>query len=734
MKTHLLAIFSAFVALAMNISSAELSDAEWAELKRTARERQRHVIYDNDDDDLLCFPKDRPLTVENYLALRTSFLHNYPVDTMVVNANYGAFQQLVFPNDCGELADFIWDSSSKSMNAIPPFLSMGIDAYAEQIKYARAHDIEFFAGVRINDTHDVADTPEKPVAFFSSWKRCHLNLLMGSRETPPLYATWSSYDFTHPEVRDKFVAVCVETAQRYPIDGISIDLYRWLGTFKSVANGGEASDEEVRLFGDIFRRIRTATEAIGRKRGRPILLAVRVPDSQGWSRGIGFDWEGLMSDGVIDLVFAGGNTHLAPWSESVALCHKYGVKCYASIDMPSFAAPVTLSRHEAASYHAACAAAYAGGADGLYFFNLFNEDSVRRFMLGGAESYRLKDKHYHVSDRILGLPSGNLATGNRYNRMPQLSPEHQQRIASGNSRDFVLEFGDDIQALRAEKRQVKVTATMLARLDGCSKVTIASNGKEWQPDEARNNAAKDTETFFFTVPDGALLPGANTVTFSAIGAAGADGPRPLTILKGDTLLRGPNQPPWRRTFLGNADNSQGEVIVDGAYRIKDTGKGILNIIYPLASLQNPSQIDLHFEAKTDEGTAPLGAMLRVAIGGRLEFVELLPTEVRLHFAGKSIPLDTTEFHAYRVTANGQEIALEIDGKAALQAQVTATTEDPANQLPGASIYIDGMVENSLIFGSMANEEAGTSYWRNVSIMREGGDALLKDLEVQVEIR
>ena len=109
MTKKILGVLLSAVLFAGVSAAAELSDAEWTALKRQALERQRYVIYDNDDDDLLCFPKDTEFTVENYLALRTSFLHNYPVDSMVVNANYGAFQQLVFPNDCGELADFTWD-------------------------------------------------------------------------------------------------------------------------------------------------------------------------------------------------------------------------------------------------------------------------------------------------------------------------------------------------------------------------------------------------------------------------------------------------------------------------------------------------------------------------------------------------------------------------------------------------------------------------------------------------
>ena len=41
-------------------------------------------------------------------------------------------------------------------------------------------------------------------------------------------------------------------------------------------------------------------------------------------------------EGVFDLVSPSCDMRLRPWSKSVELCHKYGVKCYPSIDMPSF--------------------------------------------------------------------------------------------------------------------------------------------------------------------------------------------------------------------------------------------------------------------------------------------------------------------------------------------------------------------------------------------------------------
>ncbi len=45
--------------------------------------------------------------------------------------------------------------------------------------------------------------------------------------------------------------------------------------------------QEVKMLTDLFRRIRRMADEIGARRGRPILLAVRTPDSLEFSRALG---------------------------------------------------------------------------------------------------------------------------------------------------------------------------------------------------------------------------------------------------------------------------------------------------------------------------------------------------------------------------------------------------------------------------------------------------------------
>ena len=113
------------------------------------------------------------------------------------------------------------------------------------------------------------------------------------------------------------------------------------------------------------------------------------------------------------MVFPAGNHHLQPWGKSIELCHQYGVKCYPSIDMPMFVNLPRLSRHATESYLARVAAAKQAGADGIFYYNLFNETHVRTVMALNDEAIRYADKRYHISPIVHWRPTHNLSTGEK---------------------------------------------------------------------------------------------------------------------------------------------------------------------------------------------------------------------------------------------------------------------------------------------------------------------------------
>lgn len=68
----------------------------------------------------------------------------------------------------------------------------------------------------------------------------------------------------------------------------------------------ERLEAEVYTVNSRLRRVRTMTDEVGQKRGRPLLIAVRVPDSAGYAKALGLDVPRWLEEDLIDIMVAGG--------------------------------------------------------------------------------------------------------------------------------------------------------------------------------------------------------------------------------------------------------------------------------------------------------------------------------------------------------------------------------------------------------------------------------------------
>ena len=83
---------------------------------------------------------------------------------------------------------------------------------------------------------------------------------------------------------------------------IMIDYYRSPMLFKSAALGNEVSQREMDDYTGMIRELRNYAETAGRKRGRPIYFAFRLPDSPIACRAIGVDVERWAREGLFDIL------------------------------------------------------------------------------------------------------------------------------------------------------------------------------------------------------------------------------------------------------------------------------------------------------------------------------------------------------------------------------------------------------------------------------------------------
>ena len=182
---------------------------------------------------------------------------------------------------------------------------------------------------------------------------------------------WSGLDYAHEEVREDRFWWINNTATKYDVDGVDLNFFRHPWYFKL----GE-EQRNMPLMTRLIRRARRRFDEIGRERGRPMLLGVRVLGNIETCRNAGLDIETWLAEGLIDRLSIGGQYENACTGaeELIRLGHRHGVPVYPSFrcDSPLFgmglhkggeppASPEAMRGHAANLWNA--------GADGLYLWN-----------------------------------------------------------------------------------------------------------------------------------------------------------------------------------------------------------------------------------------------------------------------------------------------------------------------------------------------------------------------------
>jgi len=505
------------------------TDAAWQQKRRLALDRPREVIYNNDGNEPVLWPTNQPFSIGAFLQMRTTPVADSQVDTVFycpISSGFGFLTANIPAADLklrpvGGVAHL-----AAYTNVLQAFIDRGTDPVREVGLWCKTNNVEFFVSLRVNDTHDMrADQTRLGPPYdlsnwaFSPFKAQHPEMLMGSYTNRPPYCNWSAVDFTHEAVRERFFRICRDLCTHYDLDGLDLDFFRHMQLFRSVAWGGTASDAERALLTEVMRRIRAAAEQEGKRRGRPILISIRVPDSAPYCRAVGIDLETWLSEGLVDMVAGTGYWQFNPWSYMVELCRRHRVKFYASLDesrLPENAdTPKQLSRSSVATYRGQAMAARQAGADGVMYFNIFNPEKVKKIMWGNPERIKLHAKCYHVTYR------GNHKQARRYCRtadqyfsMEELSVSQPAKIAPGQSRAFPVWIGDDLPGLMKENRHPVCELVLDASVPEGAELTVTVNGQVAAAGRTEKNARR-----YSLQPEG-LACGKNQLLF-AVGGTGA---------------------------------------------------------------------------------------------------------------------------------------------------------------------------------------------------------------------
>lgn len=389
--------------------------------RKATLDRPRRIIFNNDGNEPVYKAEDD--SPEAFLRLRTTGLVGSQVDCISYCTWSSGFGMFTHDTKVGQV--FTTKESMFSTNRTAELLAAGTDPLKVMTDFGRKHGIEVFWSFRMNDTHDGSGADYGPVMLRANrLKTEHPEYMIGTAAKKPKFGAWTAIDYTQEPVRELAFRYVEEVCRNYDVDGVELDFFRHPVFFRRAAMAGVACDDAERaLMTDMVRRIRTMTEAEGLRRGRPYLLAVRLPDSVEYCRDIGLDLERWMAEGLIDIYMPSGYFRLNDWRRSVELGHRYGLKVYPSLDESRVRDGAAKAlRQTVQSYRGRAAAAWQAGADGVYVFNSFDPRSAIWRELGDMRTLDGLDKDYFASVRGAGVAAGNSLPYAGYVQTAHLNP------------------------------------------------------------------------------------------------------------------------------------------------------------------------------------------------------------------------------------------------------------------------------------------------------------------------
>ena len=356
--------------------------------------RQRRIIF---QDDVLAndvFRTDEVGTerLDKIIGFYMSRLDEQPNQIDSIWFEWGEGNTAVWPSEVIPCTE----------NVFPRWWEAGIDPVEVLLVEAKKRGREVFFSYRINgsDNDDLFDPPrpfDQPIplkAEYPDW----------------LIYKWHPYwNFAFQGVRDLKLDVVREVAEMYDFDGIQIDFARIPVLFP------EEQWLHRDILTDFMRDIRTTLLDTGEKRGRPLLLAARVPEDLIGCHFDGMDVETWVRDFLVDILVVGTRTANADVAAFRHMTVDTPIKIYPSFD----------DHHSTDGYRepdlevwrAACANWWRQDPDGMHTFNLMVSspqsaqnlglnppprwETQRKIFseIGSSETLKGKDKVFFVERR-----------------------------------------------------------------------------------------------------------------------------------------------------------------------------------------------------------------------------------------------------------------------------------------------------------------------------------------------
>ncbi|MBN1590028.1 MAG: hypothetical protein JW888_10975, partial [Pirellulales bacterium] len=215
--------------------------------------------------------------------------------------------------------------------------------------------------------------------------------------------------------------------------------------FKPQLHGKPVSQKQRDLMTSLVRRIGEVADREGTRRGRPLPIAVRVPDSVEFCKRIGLDVERWLDEGLIDMMVVSGYFRLNPWKTSVELGHRYHVPVFASLDEPRFRnKEFQNARRSIECQRARALDAWRSGVDGIYLFNYFHPTLPACNELDDPEALMTMDKLYTTGAREFRSARSWLAGAKECLNRPLCLPERPKTLSVDKPARVTLDVHDRV--------------------------------------------------------------------------------------------------------------------------------------------------------------------------------------------------------------------------------------------------------------------------------------------------
>ena len=253
---------------------------------------------------------------------------------------------------CGNFGVPVWDLKRDQIAAL------GDDPLQPILQFWKQDGRTFFFSMRMNDSHrafrnlphDWSDFCRTHRHLFlkpptdDEWETQFVPWLEGKGKQPAKsYPALLAFDYSRAEVRTYYLDTLREACCRYDLDGVEFDWLRFLFLFRE----GEVNAATMT---DFIQEARAIVDEAAKRRGHPVLLVSRVPDTPEEALARGLDVKAWLKAGTLDAIIAGrgNNFSSCPLERWVALAHCHGVPVYGALlrtlylGIPRFGSPETL--------------------------------------------------------------------------------------------------------------------------------------------------------------------------------------------------------------------------------------------------------------------------------------------------------------------------------------------------------------------------------------------------------